>query len=148
MSHTIPSDARKNPMWVFEENYRLLRRLLSDLADGPDEWTLCSDESERELRIRVVERCKYTTVIELHKAFVVDDELLPDLTMRLRIYDDAEVTEVSGYQGCHRLPARYQVGDGVHFKRDEKRQINFLLEDLLRYCLRRRFRDCSVAEIS
>ncbi len=142
MSHTIPRIRAHSPLWYFEENYRQLKRLLPRLGELDGELLLCA-EGHRDLHVSIDERCKYTTMLTLRKAFTVEGAALPDLAMRLRVYDDARVVEVSGYQGCERIPARYQVGDGVRFKRDERQQVNRLLFELLRHCLRCGFSPCA-----
>lgn len=135
MSHTISQCSPRSPMWVFEENYRLLQRLIPELEQGGDRLVLAGSENE-ELELLILERCRYTTMVELSKPFTIDGEWLPDLSMQLRIYHDANVVEVTAYQGCHRIPARYQVESHARHHKDDKRQINFLLHDLLLYCLR------------
>ncbi len=140
MSHTISQSSPRSPMWLFEENYRLLQRLLPELEQGADRFVLSAAEGE-ELELLILERCKYTTIVELTKPFAVDGEWLPDLSMQLRVYHDAGVVEVGAYQGCHRLPARYQVSEQGRHHRDDKRQINHLLHDLLLYCLRLGYRE-------
>ena len=135
MSHTIGKSSPRNPMWVFEENFRLLQRLLPELEQGGDRFVLAGQEGQ-ELEVLILERCRYTTMVSLCKPFGVDDEWLPDLAMELRVYHDARVVEVARYQGCQRIPARYQVDSHGRHHKDEKRQINFLLHDLLLYCLR------------
>ena len=127
-------------MWVFEENYRLLYRLLPEMEQGGDRYLLGGDDGE-ELELLIFERCRYTTIVSLSKPFHIDGEWLPELSMQLRLYHDARVVEVAAYQGCQRIPARYQVDTHGRHHRDDKRQINLLLHDLLRYCLRRGYRE-------
>lgn len=127
-------------MWVFEENYRLIHRLLPELEQGGETYLLAAGEGE-ELELHVLERCRYTTMLALGMAFSIDGEWLPDLTMQLRIYHDARAVEVAAYQGCRRIPPRYLVDHHGRHHRDDKRQINFLLHDLLLYCLRLGYRE-------
>ncbi len=140
MSHTICKSSPRSPMWVFEENFRLLQRLLPELEQGGDRFLLSAGEGE-ELELLILERARYTTMVELGKAFRIDGEWLPDLSMQLRVYHDARVVEVVAYQGCQRIPARYQVDNHGRHHKDDKRQINFLLHDLLHYCLRLGYRE-------
>lgn len=135
MSHTICHSSPRSPMWVFEENYRLLWQLLPEGGEGCERLVLAGDEGE-ELELRVLERCRYTTMLSLLKPFTIDGEWLPNLSMQLRLYHDARVVEVVAYQGCQRLPARYQVARHGRHQVDEKRQVNLLLHDLLLYCRR------------
>ena len=127
-------------MWVFEQNFRLLQRLLPELEQGGDRFVLNAAKGEA-LELLILERCRYTTMVELSQPFAIDGEWLPDLSMQLRVYHDARVVEVAAYQGCHRIPARYQVESQGRHHKDDKRQINFLLHDLLLYCLRLGYRE-------
>jgi hypothetical protein len=128
-------------MWVFEENYRLLLQLLPEMEAGGDRYYLAADDGTQPLEILVLERARYTTFIELSKPFYVQGVWMPDLSMQLRIYHDAGVVEVVAYQGCQRIPARYEVESHAPFHRDEKRQVNLLLHELLRYCRRNAYRE-------
>lgn len=149
MSHTIVHSSPRSPMWVFEENYRLLQHLLPEMEAGGDRYVLASDDgAQQALELLILERCPYTTIIELNKPFFIDGVWMPDLRMQLRVYHDARAVEVGAYQGCHRIPARYQVNGNGRYVLDEKRQINLLLHELLRYCLGSGYReqrqpDCS-----
>lgn len=135
MSHSIVGVAPSNPMWVFEANYRLLMKLLPDLDSGKGDFVLSNVQGENDLRVSIRERCKYTTMLLLRKPFRVDEQWLPDLSMSLRVYHDARVVEVTAYQGCERIPPRYAYKPGSRYRPDEKKQINHLLHDLLRFCL-------------
>jgi uncharacterized protein YqiB (DUF1249 family) len=127
-------------MWVFEENFRLLQHLLPELEQGGDRFVLAGKEGD-ELELLILERCRYTTVVSLSKPFAIDGEWLPDLSMQLRVYHDACVVEVVAYQGCRHIPSRYQVATHGRHHKDDKRQINLLLHDLLLYCRRLGYRE-------
>lgn len=135
----MPAFARKTPMWVFEENYRLLAQLLPDWRDGVRE-RLLGEHGGPEVVFRVLERHRYTATLQLQRLFGGEPNagLVPDLSMQVRAYDDAGVAEVLAYQDCTRIPPRYAVGAGVRYQRDEKRQVNVLLYELLCDCIRRR----------
>jgi uncharacterized protein YqiB (DUF1249 family) len=143
MTHSIVGLSPRHPMWVYEENFRLLHRLLPVLPDAGGRMMLASPAGGYDLEVEVIERCRYTTALSLKKPFAVDSVFLPDLVMRLRTYADAVCVEVTGYQGCERIPARYQVTGASPYLRDEKRQVNHLLHDLLRHCLRYGYRPVS-----
>ncbi len=149
MSHTIVHSAPRSPMWLFEENYRLLQQLLPEMEAGADRYLLTAEDgAQQALEVLILERCAYTTIIELHKPFFIDGVWMPDLSMRLHIYHDARMVEVSAYQGCHRIPARYQFEGDHRYQRDEKRQVNYLLHDLLRYCQRNGYREQRSRDLS
>lgn len=119
----------------------MLNRLLPEMEAGGDRFLLAAaDGAQQALEVLILERCAYTTIVELHKPFFIDGVWMPDLSMRLHVYHDARMVEVSAYQGCYRIPARYQV-NCHRYHRDEKRQINSLLHDLLLYCQRNGYRE-------
>ncbi len=143
MSHTIVGVSPRNPMWVFEENYRLLLRILPGIPALGEQLTLVSERAGGELNLSVLELSRYTSTMEFAKPFSGDQDLLPAIRLKVRAYHDAAVVEVLGYQGCDRIPARYQIAGPGKFHRDEKNQVNYLLNDLLRHCLRYDYRAVS-----
>ncbi|MFU8837544.1 MAG: DUF1249 domain-containing protein [Thiohalomonadaceae bacterium] len=140
MTYPIPKHRRRNPIGLFEENYRLLCALLPDLLEGEEAVSLRADAGPSELQVRVLERSPYTRLLSLRMPFVSAGVALPELSMQLRMYHDARVAEVIAYQGCGRIPAPYQVKPRSPWLNDEKRQINLLLHELLRYCQRHAYR--------
>lgn len=148
MTHSIVGLSPRHPMWVYEENFRLLRRLLPVLPNAGGRMTLASPASGYDLAVEVIERCRYTTMLTLKKPFAVDSVFLPDLLMSVRLYADAVCVEVIGYQGCERIPPRYHVIGPSPYVRDEKLQANHLLHDLLRHCLRYGYRPVSDPDLT
>jgi len=144
MNHALPLYPIDSPLWLFEENYRLLLELLSsDFVEGSVLHS-ASGVDER-LEISVVERSRYTLTIALRKSINFGREWIPDITMEARLYFDARVAEVLAYQNCRRLPAPYAVRGSIPFHKDEKRQANRLLNELLEHCLRQGFQRISAA---
>lgn len=136
LHHYSPFSA---PLWLFEENYRLLRDLIPDALD--EGCTLYAAHNEAEvLEVGVLERSRYTLTIALRKSFTFGRDWVPDLAMEVRIYFDARVAEVLAYQSCYRLPAPYAVKGCIPFHKDEKHQANILLNELLEYLLSQDFR--------
>lgn len=135
-------------MWVFEENYRLLQQLLPEMEAGGDCYRLAADDGAQALEVLILERARYTTFIELSKPFYMDGVWLPDLSMQLRLYHDAAMVEVVAYQGCQRIPSRLDVKPHDPYHRDEKRQVNQLLHELLRYCRRNAYREIRLPDCS
>lgn len=149
MIQTLGRLSQRDPLWVFEENYRLLTSLLPTPA-GAEPARLVAPRSGQTLDVVPVERGRYTDTLLLTRSFAADQRLLPDLSMKVRLYYDARVAEVLAYQDCHRIPPRYQVVEGGQFSRDERRQVNHLLHEMLRNCRARGFRpvndpDCTRA---
>ena len=91
-----------------------------------------NEDGRRPLAVKVCERHKYMTIIEL-KQQIAEDTAIPDMQLRLRLYIDARVAEVIAYQGVERIPARYQFKRHFGEHRDEKMQVNLLLNEFLKY---------------
>jgi len=133
MSHTVYT-TRLHAMWVFEDNYRLMLAL-APVRHGGDAFRFTDTDGRTQLEVAVLERARYTTSLALTRYFHAGSDLLPDLMMRARLYHDARVMEVIEYQECQRLPAPYEIAHAGRFNRDERRQSNHLLNELLRHCL-------------
>ncbi len=140
MSHTIARFALESPMRLYEENYWLFQRLLLQLGGDGAHLSFSARRGDEDIQVRLVERFPYTATVELTKAFDVQGELIPDLVMTARVYDDARVMEVLSYQDCTHIPARYEVFPGGRYHRDERRQVNLLLNEVLKHCLGSSFR--------
>lgn len=140
MKPSLPRHRRRNPTGLFEENYRLLSTLLQEWCEEEPVLRLGVGEEEALLEIRLQERGRYTTILQLAMPLPLGGLQLPALQMELRLYHDARVAEVTAYQGCRRLPAPYQVTRHGRWQMDERRQVNLLLHELLRYCQRRGYR--------
>lgn len=137
MSHHHPF---ANPLWLFEENYRLLQALLPNEFDEVCTLHAAQGRERDVLEVDVLERSRYTLTLAMRKSFAFGHAWLPDLAMEVRLYFDARVAEVIAYQNCHRLPAPYAVLGNIPFHKDERRQANGLLNELLEYCLSQGFR--------
>lgn len=96
---------------------------------------------------KVCERHKYMTIIELNQR-LAEDQKIPDMLLRLRLYFDARVAEVIGYQGIERIPARYQFKLERGELRDEKMQVNLLLNEFLNHIINQGYRSLSASAVS
>ncbi|HKK14182.1 MAG TPA: DUF1249 domain-containing protein [Gammaproteobacteria bacterium] len=128
-------------MELYEDNYIRLRQLIPDLqAVGP--MTVSRVPGALDLHLRIVERCKYTTTLNL--TYFFQDRLgwFPAPDLRIRIYHDAQTAEVLG---CgRRRGVREAEYDGVGIRHDlvQKWRVNRFLQKWLGYGLRQghRFR--------
>jgi len=137
MTHTIPPGHLKTSspiLRTFEDNYTLLLRLFAPLFDCEDEIALKAGDGSAIMLVEVMERHKYMTVIELNFQ-LTENQQIPDIMLRLRLYFDARVAEVIAYQGVERIPARYQIKLSRGDVRDEKIQVNRLLNEFLNYII-------------
>lgn len=117
----------EKPEAIFEELYGLLVLLLPGLGDG-------ATGQPPGLDIELIEHSRYTSTFALRHRFETED-LVPDVAMTVRVYHDARVAEVIAYQGCDRLPPPHAVHGNPRYVRDERRQVNGLLRQILRRSL-------------
>lgn len=118
-------------------NYARLMKLLPDM-DTVDQCIFAvmqADGRSAEFCIRVKERCKYTTMLELSQSSLVSNWTgSPDFS--LRVYHDAQLAEVTAFRGFHRLQPIYQYPNQAMLHSDEKSQLNVFLGEWLSYCLK------------
>ncbi len=128
-------------MAIYECNYIRLRQLIPDLA-AAGAGGVSRVEGALDLHVRIVERNRYTTTLQL--TYLFEDELgtFPAPDIQVRIYHDARLAEVIG---CGRLRGQREAGRN-RWRRDssldDKWRINRFLQKWLGYCLRQghRFR--------
>lgn len=131
-------------MAICETNYWRLRKLL--LPEFPK--FACGEvflyslpaldrQTERQLRMQIIERCPYTTTLELTEILTDSNlsrwGLSPQLTVR--IYHDARTAEVLAFQQQKHFFGRYDYPNPQMRQRDEKFQLNSLLAEWLNHCL-------------
>lgn len=128
-------ELQPHPMWLFEENYLMLRKLFAEFEPGT--WRLSSAAGGHPLTVDIEHCGPYTSSVMLRMPFGADKRVLRPLTFEVRIYMDARLAEASAYQECRHIPPAYAASAVQGFVRDERRQVNHLLHDVLRYCLDR-----------
>ena len=118
-------------MWVYERNYALLVGMFSKLIDHSiDEIARFNIPGRGETRVQVVERCRYTLTMVLAEEY--SEDVMPEMSMRVRLYHDAHLVEVIEYQGSSEMLPKYMdLGRGKPQNHQEKRQSNMLLHDWL-----------------
>jgi uncharacterized protein YqiB (DUF1249 family) len=120
-----------------DANYHRMMKLAPAL-DRSDERELSLTIANEEVRVRVrlVERCPYTSLVELSQVSThrnAFDVRLPRLLIRL--YHDARSAEVVEYQNGRRFAAVYPYPNPEMRQRDEKAQVNRFLGEYLAICL-------------
>ncbi len=119
-----------------EANYARLMQLLPNMA-AVDQCRFAVEQPNGRSAhycISVVERCKYTTMLELSQSLPVSEWAgAPDFS--LRVYHDAKMAEVTAFQGRHRLQPRYEYPNQQMLHCDEKSQLNIFLGEWLSHCL-------------
>ena len=130
----IPTRDFAGLMALYESNYIRLRNLVPDLDVIPD--TVISNASGAlDLHLRILERCKFTTTLNLTYHFQDSEGMFPAPDMRVRIYHDARVGEVIA---CGRRRGLRHAEYNRMFNRyslDEKWRMNRFLQKWLGYCL-------------
>jgi uncharacterized protein len=130
----IPAQNFAGLMELYECNYIRLRNLVPDLDAMPDE--VCSRiDGVLDLHLRIVERCKFTTTLNLTYVFQDDEGSFPAPDMQVRMYHDAQVGEVIS---CGRRRGLRQASYNRMFNTytlAEKWRMNRFLQKWLGYCL-------------
>jgi len=131
LSHTITNTRQHSPMWVYEKNYACLVQLLPFLFEQHGLLRVCARHLNTRLAVSILEQCRYTQIVEIKQIFTEASQHLYGLSMKVRIYHDAQLAEVISYQGHSRILSKYPYPNQKMFHRDEKRQANYLLNDWL-----------------
>lgn len=84
--------------------------------------------------LEVVERCRYTTMFQLHQQHA-EARWLGSLRVELRAYHDVGMLEVGSFQSHQRIQPRYNYPNEQMHQQDEKSQQNRFLADWLEHCL-------------
>jgi uncharacterized protein YqiB (DUF1249 family) len=122
-----------------EANYQRLAVLLCDHEADSRAIGLAHGA----LHIDVVERCPYTTTLEVvqRSSSQQSGPHLPALSARMlvRVYHDARLAEVVGFASRRRVQPRYDYPNPAMHQPDEKSQWNRFLGEWLSHCLQHGF---------
>jgi len=130
----IPARNFAGLMELYECNYIRLRNLVPELEAMPDR-VVSRVDGVLDLHLRVVERCKFTTTLNLTYYFTDREGSFPAPDMQVRMYHDAQVGEVIA---CgRRRGVRHAVYNRMYnrYTLSEKWRINRFLQKWLGYCL-------------
>jgi uncharacterized protein len=121
-----------------DANYLRLIKLAPDLDDR-EERVLVLVVADRRVtvRIRLLERCPYTSLIEVSQHPWLEGLAfhLPAPRLTVRMYHDARSAEVVEFQAGRRFHPVYAYPNDEMRQRDEKAQINRFLAEYLSACL-------------
>lgn len=121
-------------MALYESNYRRFERLAPEL-DLPFDAAVSHSASDRDLHLRVIERCKYTTTVHLTYWFRANGVPRPDPDVQIRLYHDAGLAEAVHCQA----QSRYAALPGLDLENeaalDAQWPRNLLLNKWLLFCL-------------
>jgi uncharacterized protein YqiB (DUF1249 family) len=116
---------------VCDANYARLSRLFPDYETRNFRDLLVG---AAQVRLTVVERCRYTTIFQLHQQRA-ESRWLGLWRVEVRAYHDVRMLEVGMFQSHRHVAARYQYPNDQMFAQDEKYQQNRFLADWLEHCL-------------
>ncbi len=125
-----------------EANYRRLMKLLPVNNDEVVYQVQLPGQSSVLMRMRVLERCKYTTMMTIEQACLGD--WLPDYHFEVRIYHDAKMAEVISFQKQGRMRPVYGYPNEKMHQKDEKFQQHYFLSECLANCLKNGFSETQI----
>lgn len=118
------------PSKLYETNYYKVLMLFPQLANREQLGNITLKCRDKSLQLKIEEQHKYTSVVKLYKLLPVNENIKM-LDMILRLYHDAQVIEVIAFQGNKRLKKYENYPNIDMYLIDEKKQLNFHLEDIL-----------------
>jgi len=124
-----------NMMQVYESNYRYLLQILPGMQEICG--TVFSEFNGKPvLFVDVLEQCKYTSMLAVTHYFKIDNSIVADMELKLRVYHDARVAEVTSYQHHAKLLPVYGYPNKKMYQPFEKKQVNLFLREWLVFCVR------------
>lgn len=117
-------------------NFARLCQLMPNMAEQ-DELRIdlaVQDEPRQSLVIRVLERCRYTTMLQLFHEHHHD--WLQPPSMEVRMYHDVCMAEVVAAYNRRRFRGVYPYPNEQMLQPDEKHQLNYFLGEWLGFCRR------------
>ncbi|MDH3325657.1 MAG: DUF1249 domain-containing protein [Gammaproteobacteria bacterium] len=130
---------KENCQKLYEDNYRKLVIMLPDI-DYVEHVTLSSDSHILTVTVDVIERTKYTVLLELNTFYEGSMACMLQPMIQVRVYHDAQVAEVLAVQGKRRIKPHYEYPNKSMFLPDEKQQGNKMLFEMLSFCGRNKFK--------
>jgi uncharacterized protein YqiB (DUF1249 family) len=121
-------------MELYENNYIFMRRLMPELDRLPERM-VSRVPGAVDLRLEVLERCRYTTMLALTHTFeaVSGGGTSPDL--EVRIYHDARTAEALANRGLNRIGIWQRQPQPDPNSLAWRWEVNRFLFRWLRYCL-------------
>ena len=120
-----------------QANYARLQKLVKDDEVGTNLTYRVSSGSHsgQRLSVKIEEIHRYTTMVRVAQGDQVGRWLAPPV-MQVRMYHDARMAEVVGFQNETVREGRYDYPNDKMHQPDEKTQLNRFLADWLEHCLK------------
>ena len=119
-------------MALYESNYLRLLRLIPEI-DRLDGCFRSRVAGDCDLHIEILERCRYTVTLSLTYHFEIDDGLLVDPDMTIRVYLDGQLAEAMAIGANQRHEALRQLVCEHRRELDARWQRNVVLNKWLDY---------------
>ena len=123
-------------MTLYESNFVRLKWIVPDLQALSD-LNVSHVESDCDLHLNVLERCRYTSVLRLTYEFAQSDEIIQDPNLEVCVYHDARLAEVRGFFGFVRHPHMARLQLQLKRELDQRWSQNMMLNKWLEYCAER-----------
>lgn len=117
-------------------NYLRLVRLMGELEPGETREVELVSHSRRvgELCLKLQERAPYTSIVRVSQRGILDD-YLETPRMRVHLYHDVRMAEVTDFQRQRHFHGRYRYPNAQMHQPDEKLQLNRFLGEWLEHGL-------------
>ncbi|WP_346799013.1 DUF1249 domain-containing protein [Halomonas sp. Bachu 37] len=117
-------------------NYWRLIRLVGELEAGMSRDIVlnAAGRDAGRLQLRVQEQAPYTTILHVSQAGIWDD-VMPPPRMRVHLYHDVRMAEVTDFQRERHFEGRYRYPNSRMHQPDEKLQLNRFLGEWLEHGL-------------
>lgn len=127
----VPSLA--NLQAVCAANYGRLQRLLPEVDEQEMAYRFAAGNNLS--YVILIQQCEpYTTTLEMRQvSSALPDYLQP--VMQIRLYHDARLAEVLGFQHMGRFKPSYQYPNQLMHQKNEKELVNHFLAEWLGFCL-------------
>lgn len=123
-----------NLMELYENNYIFMRRLLPELDRLPDQM-VSQVAGAVDLRLEILERCPYTTMLALTHEFADGSESGTSPDLEIRIYHDARTAEALANTDFSRVGIWQREPRPDPSSLAWRWEVNRFLFRWLRYCL-------------
>lgn len=115
-------------------NYLRLIRLVGDMEEGQHRSIALGDKGHNTLHLYIHENAPYTTMVHVSQTGPMD-HLLESPKMRVHLYHDVRMAEVTNFQRERHFQGRYRYPNPRMHQPDEKLQLNRFLGEWLAHGL-------------
>lgn len=123
-------------MSLYESNYIRLGWLIEDLSQVT-EPAISTVDGDCPLHLKIEERSRYTTTLNLTYVFEEDARALADPDLQIRVYHDARLAEVQSAARWHRHSMLESLRSSITRGLGDRWRSNMMLNKWLDYCVER-----------